>query len=364
VYTKRLNKLTATAGIDAAMVNLDYERTLKRVDTVYTFRSTDPRPGTGQYYQILNPAQYNSNFDNSAFNGSGYVAVSWKIANGFTLNPSIRYDYTGFTEQHTISPRISGSILLGDKQSFNFASGIYFQDAAFSDLAGQSAANKLKNERTFQNILGYKYQFSGDLKLVVEGWHKQFDDVAVQPNRVQSYLNNNGTGYAYGADLSLTKRLSQSWYGTVNYSYMESKRDDNNGLGEYDYTFSIPHNFSLLGSYKPNNKWIFSGKFRYSTGRPADVYTLHANVLDNPDMLRYSQEITEINGRRLPDYVSLDVRVDYNVPMKKGMFSAFVDLANINNQFNVNTEVFIPNTGNVYRAGLGMFPTFGVRVEL
>lgn len=364
VYTKRFNKVTFTAGIDAAMVNLDYDRTLKRVDTVYTFRRTDPRPSPGQYYQILNPSQYNSSFDNSAFNGSSYVAVSWKIANGFTLNPSIRYDYTGFTEQHTVSPRISGSILLGDKQSVNFASGVYFQDAAFSDLAGQSAANKLKNERTFQNILGYKYQFSGDLKLVVEGWHKQFDDVVVQPNRVQSYLNNNGTGYAYGADLSLTKRLSQSWYGTLSYSYMESKRNDNNGLGEYDYTFSIPHNLSLLGSYKPNNKWIFSGKFRYSTGRPADVSTLHSNVLGNPNMLRYSQEITEINGRRLPDYVSLDVRVDYNVPLKKGMFSAFVDLANINNQFNVNTEVFIPNTGNVYRAGLGMFPTFGVRVEL
>jgi hypothetical protein len=364
IYTKRINGLTLTAGVDAAVVNLDYERTLKRIDTVYTFRSTDPRPGPGQYYQILNPSLYNSRFDNSAFNGSGYIAASWKVAGGFTLNPSLRYDYTGFTQQHTISPRISGSVLLGDKQSINFASGIYYQDAAFSDLAGQSAANKLKNERTFQNILGYKYQFSSDLKLVIEGWHKQFDDVVVQPNRVQSYLNNNGTGYAYGTDMSLTKRLSQNWYGTVSYSYMESKRDDNNGLDEYDYTFNIPHNFSLLGSYKPNNKWIFSGKFRYSTGRPADEYMIHSNVLNNPGMLRHSQEIIAVNGRRLPDYVSLDVRVDYNVPMKKGLFSAFVDLANINNQFNVNTEVFIPNTGKVFNVGLGVFPTFGVRVEL
>lgn len=364
IYTKRFNKFTLTAGIDAAMVNLDYERHLKRTDTVYTFRSTDQRPGPDQFYQILDPSLYNSRFDNSAFNGSGYVTVSWKVANGITLNPGIRYDYTGFTEQHTISPRLSGSVLLGDKQSISFASGIYYQDAAFSDVAGQSAANKLKNERSFQNILGYKYQFSSDMKLVVEGWHKQFDDVVVQPNRVQSYLNNNGTGYAYGADISLTKRLSKKWYGQVGYSYMESKRDDNNGLGEYDYAFNIPHTFSLLGSYKPNNKWIFSGKFRYSTGRPADEYIVHPDVLNNPHMLRYSQEITAMNGRRLNDYISLDLRVDYNILMKKGMFSAFVDLANINNQFNVNTEVFIPNTGQVFNVGLGVFPTFGVRVEL
>lgn len=364
IYTKRFTKFTLTAGVDAAVVNLDYERNLKRTDTVYTFRSSDQRPGPDQYYQILDPSLYNSRFDNSAFNGSGYVTVSWKVANGITLNPGFRYDYTGFTEQHTISPRLSGSVLLDDKQSISFASGIYYQDAAFSDVAGQSAVNKLKNERSFQNILGYKYQFSSDMKLVVEGWHKQFDDVAVQPNRVQSYLNNNGTGYAYGADISLTKRLSKKWYGQISYSYMESKRDDNNGLGEYDYTFNIPHNFSLLGSYKPNNKWIFSGKFRYSTGRPADEYIVHPDVFNNSHMLRYSQEITAINGRRLNDYVSLDLRVDYNILMKKGTFSAFVDLANINNQFNVNTEVFIANTGKVFNVGLGVFPTFGVRVEL
>ncbi|MCF0063792.1 TonB-dependent receptor [Dyadobacter chenwenxiniae] len=364
IYTKRFDKLTVTAGIDAMAINLDHERNITRTDTVYTFRSTDPRPGPGQYYQILDPSLYNSTFEKTAFNGSGYIAASWKVANGFTLNPSIRYDYTGFTEQHTISPRLSGSVLLGDKQSINFSSGIYYQDAAYSDVAGQSGGNTLKNDRTFQNIIGYKYQFSGDLKLVVEGWHKQFDDLIVQPNRVQSYLNNNGTGYAYGGDVSVIKRLSQKWYGQVSYSYMQSKRDDNNGLGEYDYTFNIPHNFSLLGSFKPNEKWIFSGKFRYSTGRPIYAYIVHENVLNDPSKIRYSQEITAINGRRLADYVSLDIRVDYNVPMRKGMFSAFVDLANINNQFNVNAEIFLPQTGKVFNSGLGVFPTFGVRVEL
>lgn len=364
IYTKRFNKLTFTAGVDAMYVNLDYERTLKRTDTVYTFRSTDPRPGPTQYYQVLDPSLYNSTFENSAFNGSGYIAASWAVANGFTLNPGVRYDYTGFTGQHTVSPRLSGTLMLNDKQSINFSSGIYYQDAAYSDVAGQSAVNQLKNERTFQNIVGYKYQFSSDLKLVVEGWHKQFDDLIVQPNRVQSYLNNNGTGYAYGADISLTKRLSQKWYGAISYSYMESKRDDNNGLGEYDYTFNIPHNFSLLGSYKPNNKWIFSGKFRYSTGRPTDEYIVHSDVLNEPNMLRYSQEIIAINGKRLPDYISLDVRVDYNMLMKKSTFSAFIDLANINNQFNINSEIFLPQTGKVFNIGLGVFPTFGIRVEL
>ncbi|MPS75010.1 MAG: TonB-dependent receptor [Chryseobacterium sp.] len=364
IYTKRFNKVTLTAGVDAMMVKLDYARTLSRIDTLYSFRSREIASDPTRYYQVLDPSMFNSAFDDSAFNGSGYVNLSWKVTDRLTLNPGVRYDYTGFSEQHTISPRLSGSVLLNDKQSINFATGIYYQDAAYSDIAGQSAVNKLKNERSIQSILGYKMQFSNDLKFVAEAWHKQFSDVVVQPNRAQSYLTNDGDGYAYGADFSLTKRLSKNYYGSISYSYMQSKRDDNDGMGEYNYIFNIPHTISLMGSYKPNDKWIFSSKFRYSTGRPTDKYIIHSDVLNDPNMLRYSQEITEVNGERLPDFFSLDIRVDYNVQRKWGTFSAFVDMVNISNRFNVNSELFIPETGRISNIGLGVFPTFGVRVEL
>lgn len=364
IYTKNFEKVTLTAGVDVAAVNLEYERQLSRTDTIYSFRSRDISANPTQYYQILDPSLFNSNFDDNTVNGSGYVNLSWKVTNSLTLNPGVRYDYTGFAEQHTISPRISGSLKLNNRHSLNFASGIYYQDAAYSNIAGQSEDNILKNEQSIQSILGYKFQIASDWKFVAEAWHKEFDDVVVQPNRAQSLFTNNGSGYAYGADISLTKRLSDKYYGQISYSYMESKRDDNDGLGEYDYIFSVPHTISLLGSYKPNDKWIFSGKFRYSTGRPTDEYIVHDNVFNDPNMVRYSQEITEVNGERLPDFISLDIRVDYNVQRTWGTFSAFVDLVNVSNRFNVNLETFIPETGVVSNIGLGVFPTFGIRVEL
>lgn len=364
IYTKNFDKVKVIAGVDAMMVNLNYERLLSRTDTIYTFRTRDISAHPTQYYQILDSSQFNAAFDDNAFNGSGYVTLSWKVANGFTLTPGIRYDFTGFTEQHTLSPRLSGSIALNSRHSINFASGIYYQDAGYADVAGQAAGNTLKNERAIQSIIGYKMQMSNDLKFVAEGWHKRFDDVTVQPNRAQSYLTNNGSGYAYGADFSLTKRLSDNYYGQVSYSYMESKRDDQDGFGEYDYIFNVPHTVSLMGSYKPNEKWIFSGKFRYSSGRPTDSYTIHPDVFNNPDMIRYSQEVTAVNGNRLPDFISLDARADYNMRREWGTFSAFVDLVNISNRFNVNSEQFVPETGGIMNIGLGVFPTFGVRVEL
>jgi len=364
IYTRRFSKVVLTAGMDFAVINLNYARDLSRTDTIYTFRSSELMPGATQYYQILDPSLYNSRFDKATLNASGYMTLSWTVSNVITLNPGVRYDYTGFTGQHTVSPRLSGTLALDDKQSINFASGIYYQDAAYADVAGQASGNKLKNERTIQSILGYKMQFSNDLKLVVEGWHKQFDDVVVQPNRSESYLTNNGSGYANGTDINLTKRLSKNYFGQISYSYMQSKRDDHNGLGSYDYVFNIPHTFSLMGSYKPGKQWIFSGKFRYSTGRPTDQYSAHSNVFKDPSLLRYSQEVSAVNGKRLPDFISLDARVDYYRQTKWGVFSAFVDIVNVLNRFNVNTEVFLPNTGRVYNVGLGVFPTFGIRVEI
>lgn len=364
IYTKRYNKLTLTAGVDAMVVNLEYERRLKRTDTLFTFRSTDIQPNPNQYYQIVVPSLFNTAYNNSAFNGAGYVSLSWQLTDKITLNPGVRLDYFGFNEATHISPRISGSIALDEKQSINFASGLYFQDIAYSDVASQAIGNKLKNEEAFHNILGYKIQFSPDLKFVAEGWHKQFFYMVVQPNRAQSQLNNDGDGYAYGADFNLIKRLSRKYFGQIGYSYMVSKRNDNNGQGEYDYTFSVPHTFTALASYKPSDKWLFSAKFRYSTGRPTDAYIVHENVLNNLQKPTYSQEITAINGKRLPDYMALDVRVDYYKQMRSGTFSAFLDLANFNQRFNVANEIFVPQTGKVFNIGLGVFPTFGVRFEI
>ena len=364
IFTKNYDKLTLTAGIDAVAISLDYARTLKHTDTLYTYRSSDYRPDPSQRYQILDPTLFNAVFNTTAFNGSAYITLSWNVTGRFTLNPGLRYDYTGFAEQHTFSPRLSGSIMLNDRHSINFASGIYYQDAAYSIIAGQATGDEIKNERTIQNILGYKLQFSSDLKFTAEAWHKQFHDLIVQPNRVQSYVTNKGKGYAYGADFSLIKRLSRKYYGQVSYSYMESVRDDNNGLGEYDYTFNIPHVISLMASYKPNEKWILAAKFRYGTGRPVDDFIVHADALNDENRQRYAQEVTSINGKRLTDFVSLDIRSDYKMQMKKSDLTLFLDVANILNTFNLTAEQFIPLTGNISRQGLGTFPTFGLKLEL
>ena len=151
--------------------------------------------------------------------------------------------------------------------------------------------------------------------------------------------------------------------GQIGYSYMVSKRDDHDGLGEYDFAFSQPHQVNFLLSYKAKQHWILSTKFRYATGKPTDSYITHANVLNDENKLRYSQEITTKNNIRVNDFISLDVRADYRFQFRQLRLTAFVDIVDIMNRFNESSLLISPYNGKVIKDGLAIFPSFGLKFE-
>jgi hypothetical protein len=142
---------------------------------------------------------------------------------------------------------------------------------------------------------------------------------------------------------------------------MVSKRDDKDGLGQYNFGFSEPNQANFLLAYSDNTRWVLSAKFRYATGRPADSYIIHANIFNDQQFIRYSEQLVGKNDYRLPAYVQLDVRADYRFKVKRSDFTAFIDIADINNRLNANAALFNFIKGRVYRDGLRIFPTFGVR---
>lgn len=355
------SKLTVGAEFDkSALVN---NRTLSRSDTSYIFSSTDYRPNAATYYSLILPQFFNADYNNNAYNTSVYIDYSFQLLKKLTVNTGLRYDYTGFTNQNSIAPRLSGSYQFDEKQSLNFSTGIYYQDPLYSEIADQPQNKALKNQRIIASILGYKYHFNTSLKLTVEGWYKTFDNVLVRTVNGSAEQNSNGTGWASGFDINLTKRLSKNFHGQIGYSYMISKRNDNNGLGEYDFTFSQPNQFNFLVSYKAGKHWVFATKFRYATGKPTYDYIVHTNVLNNPNKIRYSQQITTQGTKRLPDFMSLDVRADYNFKIKSISLNAFIDIADINNRTNASQELFNPITGKTFYDGIAIFPTFGLKFE-
>jgi hypothetical protein len=79
--------------------------------------------------------------------------------------------------------------------------------------------------------------------------------------------------------------------------------------------------------------------------------------------MRYSKEIVGRNESRLPDFSSLDLRINYSFNYKKSKLTAFVDIVNILNKQIANNENFNSLNGKNYYEGLAIFPTGGLKFE-
>lgn len=350
------------SGVEVDILNLSNERTLNQNDTNFVYAATDIN-NPGLKYQPISPQFVNASFNNYNVNVSGFVNYSVLLGKKISVNAGVRYDYSGFSDQHVVSPRLSGSYFVDEQNSLNFGCGIYYQDPVYSDIADQPKGNKLKMEQVKQYILGYRRYFSADLKLTIETWYKDFDNMVVNAINGTVLKNNNGTGWGKGVDVNVTKRLVNQVHGQIGYSYIDIKRNDNNGTGAYDFAFSQPHQFNFMMSYKATKRWLFSMKYRYATGKPKDNYIIHRDVLNNVNYLRYSKELIGKNELRLPDFTSLDIRVNYNFRFRKANLTIFMDIVNVFNKQIANSESFNPITGKNYYDGLAIFPTGGLKFE-
>jgi len=221
----------------------------------------------------------------------------------------------------------------------------------------------LRNERAIHVVGGLTRYFGNSLKLTAEGYVKRLNDLIVWNDRSTLVRSNDGEAWTTGIDLSLIKRLRRKFYGQVNYSYSWSRQNDNNGEGTFPSDFNQPHIFNALGGYEFNKEWTLSAKWKYATGRPSDVFTVHPDVFGDPNFPRFSRETTVENGDRLPAYHTFNVRVDYRKQFKRFALVNFIDVVNVYNYLNVNEARFLPLTGLEDERGFRILPTMGSKIE-
>jgi len=364
VLTYQLNKNTTfITGAELNRFGGKFNRFINGIDTLYEYDKNDSRQAN-QNYLIINPDDYNSKFDAFKSNISLYAEANYSINERLSINPGIRYDFSDINKTNYFSPRISGSYFVNPEVSINFAAGIFYQMPGISTIAYNNGIN-LNNEKAIHYILGSNIFLSGNMKLTIETYYRLLSDLVVKPDRTRSYFTNSGSGWSAGVDISLIKRLTEDFYGQVNYSYSLSKRDDNNGKGEYNHDFNQPHMFNILAGYQINDEWSISAKWKYASGRPMDSYIIRKDVFINPNYIRYSKEITDKNNSRYKDFHTLNLRIDYRKQFaERFAVVAFIDIINLYSNKNENVSNFIEKTGKIDLIGMEMLPTFGFKIEI
>lgn len=348
-------------GVDWTSTWFDNRYRLLGRDTLYVYDQSDRRP-PGARFVVVDPRDVDNDFAQNKNLFAGFSELS--LSSGrLSTNLGLRYEYSQFNGKHTVSPRVSAAYDLGRQTRLSLAGGVYYQTPDFRILVADPRNRELRNERAIHLVGGLTRYVGNDLKLTVEGYLKRLNDLIVWNDRSTFVRTNDGDGWTSGVDLSLIKRLTRKFYGQVNYSYSWSRQDDNNGEGDYPSDFNQPHVFNVLAGYEFNKEWTLSAKWKYATGRPADAFTVHRDVFDDPNFVRFSKEVTRENGERLPDFHTLNVRVDYRKQFKHFALVNFVDVVNVYNYLNVNEARFLPLTGMEDERGFRILPTLGSKIE-
>ncbi|MFA5405619.1 MAG: TonB-dependent receptor [Ignavibacteria bacterium] len=354
------NNTEISIGVEGKLINFKNEIKTAQ-DTLYTID-----PNTGNRY-ILPALDFNTS--NTTYKSAAYLQLTKKFIDRIKLNLGLRYDYFDFINKKSyISPRASVTFNILHNFNLNFSYGIFYQSPSYIWLVSNLQNRDLKNIRADHYIAGIEYLFEKDTRATIEVYYKKYSDYPastfrpyfILANSGGSYENttnfgleslvSDGIGYAKGIEFFFQKTLSEKFYTTANLSLFMAKYTSLDGI-ERASDFDNGILFIANGGYLAGKGWELSSKFRFVGGRP---YTPISPV-DG------TQLISQYNSIRLPNYYSIDIRVDKRWNFKKWTLVTYIDIQNITGKKNITNYQWNKYTREIEsNKSLGVFPTIGI----
>ncbi len=317
----------------------------------------------------------NSSFDTTAIKASGYLQLSHGFER-FRLTFGVRADYFDLiAKSFVVAPRLSATVILSPITNINASVGRYYQAPSYIWLVSNPVNRQLRYIGVNQFVFGIDHLLRSDTKVSLEGYLKKYSDYPASTTQPYLVLANTGAGYGgsqesfasfgldqlisagtgttYGVELFLQKKLSEiPCYGILSISYNQSKFKALDGVSR-PTSFDQHWIMNLGGGYLLNEKWEFSTKFRFATGRPYTPY--------NPDG---SQTGTNYNSSRLGVNHSLDVRVDRRWMFSSWTLITYVDIQNIYNRKPIDIPRYDDRTKRIEQSNaIGILPSIGISAE-
>jgi hypothetical protein len=330
------------------------------------------RPFETRFGDSLN---VDARFKSTGFKGSAYAQLS-QVFGKSRLTVGGRVDYFDLIDKYIFSPRVSYTVALSPATNLNWSIGRYSQAPSYIWLAANEQNRLLEFIGVTQYVLGLDHMLRADTKVSLEGYIKRYSDYPASVMRPYLVLANTGAGYggsedgyssfgldplvsrgsgsAQGVELLVQKKLSEvPCYGTVSISYNRAEFKAIDGVerpGSFDQRWII----NVGGGYILNEKWEFSAKFRYATGRPYTPY----------DQFGY-QNPALYNAARIGANHSLDVRIDRRWSFGSWTLVTYADIQNIYNRKPLSVPRYNARLGQAETvvASIGILPSIGVSAE-
>ena len=350
------------------------------MDTLFMYSleegQTDVILDTIRYYPDMNVEE-----DISTYKTNAYLQYRLLLKN-FVLNVGVNASYFDYLndENLNIAPRIGMRFIIDDKWSCNLAYGDHYQIPPYVLLTNHPNNRNLLFRRSQHYVIGLEYLLYSDVRLVLETYYKEFNNFPIRKSSLTAdYYDHSdeflstATGEAYGIEFFLQKKFTGSYYSTLSYSYSESNRHAD-GIDRPDYDVPSDYDyrnvFTVIFGWRPNNKYEFSTKWRYTGGRPYTpqwydpLYHKWVIYYDN-DHNGIADGEMGVNSVRYPAYHRWDIRFDYrHYIFSKWNLITYFEIENVYNRSNIWSYLYDEDDGTIEEVyQFKFFPVGGVKIE-
>jgi len=319
------------------------------------------------------PIQITDNIQSVKF--GGFLDYNSILLERFNIIPSMRYDYFEYNGNQHISPRLNLGLRLDSKTTLTAAIGRFYQILPMLLLAQNDNFKKLDDPFADHYILGISRLLTDDTRLTFEVYDKEYSDFPMDPNQPSIFIidqSNNqdgfsgfinlvdtGKAFTRGVELMVQKKLAKNYYGLVSASYFKSRYKGLDGKWR-DRTYDNRYMFTIEGGYKPNYKWEFSVRWIFAGGVPYTPFDIEASETSNREVL----DSENVNGERLPDYHSLNLRADRRFHFKASNLIIYLSIWNAYNRQNIASYFWneLDNKPDVFEQW-GILTVLGIEYE-
>ncbi len=256
-----------------------------------------------------------------------YVGDDFDATDKFSINYGVRIPlYTSTAKVYSfIEPRITTKYSLNEVTSLKASFTIMNQflhlvpnsTASLPTDIWLSSSKIIKPQNSKQIALGVFKNFSDNsIETSVEAYYKTMNNQVLFKEGSQIVLSSNldsilafGKGSSYGIEFFVKKNFGKlTGWASYTLSKTTQQFDELNRGAVFPSSFDRRHNFSVVGSYPINKRWLFSADFVFYTGKPITIPSGRITVPVNGSLYDATYyDYTSRNNVRLRNYHRLDI---------------------------------------------------------
>jgi TonB family protein len=266
-------------------------------------------------------------------------------------------------EDAVIEPRLSIRYAFSPRITAKAAYGELHQAPQPEELSAIFGTPTLGLESAKHYLAGSNIQLTETLAVEATAFYSESQDLVVRTQAqspfVAQVLAQTGVGRSYGTQFLLRQQQLGRFFGWISYSIMRSERKDAPNLDWRLFDYDQTHVFTALGSYDLGMGFDVGARFRYATGYPR---TPVVGAYYVPSTGLYEPLFGPQNSIRIPEFISLDLRVTKRFKMGKTSAEVYLDVQNVTNHSNPEEIVYSTNfSQRGYITGLPILPVIGAR---